>query len=97
MGKNIRKKTNDDITSFTIVTDIDKSCDRIFCHICHDDHKGRRVEEKITAFSLKHCDQDHQKKYLDWKNEHPFHSFQKKIAYSDCNFFNFSFFNNLTF
>lgn len=88
---------NDDITWFTIVTDIDKSCDRIFCHICYDDHKGRKVKETITAFSLKHCDQDHQKKYLDWKNEHPFHSFQKKIAYSDCNFFNFSFFNNLTF
>ena len=60
------------------VTDIDKSCDKIFCHICHDDHKGRKVKEKITDFSLKYCDQDHQKKYLDWKNEHPFHSFQKK-------------------
>ena len=48
--KALGKKKNDDITWFAIVTDIDKSFDRIFCHICHDDHKGRKVKETITAF-----------------------------------------------
>ena len=84
--KVLGKKMYEDITWFTILTDIDKSCDRIYCHICPADHKGRRVKEAITAFSLKHCDENHQKKYIEWKSDHPFHSFQKKIAHSGCIF-----------
>ena len=74
----LSKKMNGDVTWFTILKDSDGLSDRIFCHICRDSI-GRKVTETISSFSKKHCNNEHREQFKNWKEEHPFHSFQKKI------------------